>query len=69
MNDSTGYILMGIVIIALLIVGPWLTLWSINTLVEMGGVQGFHIPLTFKTWLAVVLLFGGILAKSSTKDK
>jgi hypothetical protein len=49
MNGITAIIIVASVV-ALIIFGPFLTIWSINTLFGLGIVY------TFKTWLAVVLL-------------
>lgn len=46
-----GVIMVGLFIL-LLIAGPWLLFWSLNVLF------GIKITLTFKTWLAAVILFG-----------
>ena len=48
---SGGVIMVGLFIL-LLIAGPWLLFWSLNVLF------GIKITLTFKTWLAAVILFG-----------
>ena len=44
-------ILIILVVIALLIIGPLLTIWSLNTLFPM-----LAIPYEFTTWLAVMIL-------------
>lgn len=65
-NDYTvGVIfLAAIVIIALIIIGPLLILWSINTLFPV-----LAIPYDVWTWLAVVVLFGAVRANVSVKSK
>ena len=45
-----GVIMVGLFIL-ILIAGPWLLFWSLNVLF------GIKIALTFKTWLAAVILF------------
>jgi hypothetical protein len=39
-------------IIAVIILVPWLNIWALNILFPV------HIPFTFKTWLATIILFG-----------
>lgn len=65
-NDYTvGVIfLAAIVIIALIIIGPLLILWSMNTLFPV-----LAIPYDVWTWLAVVVLFGAVRANVSVKSK
>lgn len=65
-NDySAGAIfLAAIVIIALIIIGPLLILWSMNTLFPV-----LAIPYDVWTWLAVVVLFGAVRANVSVKSK
>lgn len=53
-------VLVILVVIALLIAGPLLTIWALNTLFPM-----LAIPYTFWTWLAVVLL--GAAMKGNVK--
>lgn len=50
-------------ILFLLVMGPILTIWSLNTL-----FPALAIPYTFETWLAVVLL-GGVLKSNVTVKK
>lgn len=45
-------------IILLVIVGPFITIWSLNTL-----FPALAIPYTFWTWLAALLLFAGVHSK------
>jgi len=62
---SFGIIGAAILIAVVIIFVPWLTIWAINTLVVAGGVTTFHIPLTFWTWLAALLIQGiGFRTKS-----
>lgn len=67
-NFLTGLGVIGaaILIAFIFIFVPWLTIWSINTLVTAGGVTTFHIPLNFWTWLAA-LLIQGLHFKTSSK--
>lgn len=53
-------VLVILVVIALIVVGPLLTIWALNTLFPM-----LAIPYTFWTWLAVVLL--GAAMKGNVK--
>ncbi len=50
-------------ILFLLVMGPILTIWSLNTL-----FPALAIPYAFETWLAVVLL-GGVLKSNVTVKK
>lgn len=47
---AIGLILLGVLLI---IIGPVLTIWSLNTL-----FPGLSIPYTWQTWLAALLLAG-----------
>lgn len=47
-----------LLIVALIAVGPLLTIWSLNTLF------GLSIAYTFKTWIAALVL--GLLVSNST---
>ena len=55
MSASTKIILMLALIIALVIFGPIVTIWSLNTL-----FPSLAIPITFETWCATVLLGAAI---------
>ena len=50
-----------IILLALLLIvfGPFLMIWSINTLF------GLTIPFTLKTWLAALILGGSFSARKS----
>jgi hypothetical protein len=51
------------IVIALLILMPWATIWSLNTLFPV-----LAIPFTWNTWLAAIILggvVGGGLVRSS----
>lgn len=52
------------VVIALIVLGPLLTIWALNTL-----FPALAIPFTIQTWLAVVLLGAALRANVSVKDK
>ena len=45
-------------LIALVILGPWTVVWSLNTL-----FPALNIPYTFWTWLAVLVLGGAVKSK------
>jgi hypothetical protein len=45
------YLLMGLLIIIVLILSPFLTIWSLNIL-----FPALEIPYTIDTWAAVILL-------------
>jgi hypothetical protein len=47
-----------VLIVAIIIVGPLLSIWALNTLFPV-----LAIPYTFETWLAV-MLFGGMFRGS-----
>jgi hypothetical protein len=49
-------------VIFLLIIGPVLTIWSLNTLFPR-----LEIPYTVDTWFAVVILAGVLKARVETK--
>lgn len=49
-------------VIALVILGPLATIWSLNTLFPV-----VNIPYTFDTWLAAVLL-AGVFKTTIKKD-
>jgi hypothetical protein len=52
------------IIVGLIIVGPLLILWSMNTLFPV-----LAIPYDIWTWLAVTVLFGAVRANVSVKSK
>jgi len=56
-----GLALVAIVLLALIVLGPLLTIWSLNTLFPV-----LAIPYTLDTWAAVVLL-GGLFTTSLVK--
>ena len=51
MNDNIKIVGIIILILLLVVFGPFLTIWSMNTL-----FPALAIPFTFDTWAAVVLL-------------
>ena len=57
-------ILIVALIIALIIIGPLLTIWALNTLFPI-----LAIPYTIQTWFAVVLIGMFIRAQVYLKDK
>lgn len=46
------YLLIALFVIFLFIIGPCATIWALNTL-----FPALAIPLTFETWVAVVVLW------------
>lgn len=44
------YLLVAVVVLVIVIAGPFWTIWALNLLF------GLSIPITFKTWLAVTWL-------------
>jgi hypothetical protein len=50
-NDIGLYTLVILLVIALLIAGPFIVIWSANTL-----FPALAIPYTWQTWLATILL-------------
>ena len=64
MNDVVKIILGLILIVALLVVGPWLTIWALNTLFPV-----LAINFTFWTWCAVIILGAFLRANVTVKRK
>ena len=56
--------LLVLLIIAITIVGPLLTIWALNTV-----FPSLSIPFTFWTWLAVAVLQLQLFYKSSSSSK
>jgi hypothetical protein len=52
-----------VLIVAIIIVGPLLSIWSLNTLFPV-----LAIPYTFETWLAVMLVGGMFRGSFVRKD-
>jgi hypothetical protein len=64
MFDSIVKVVLAIAVVVVLIaIGPWLVIWSLNTLFPV-----LAIPYTFWTWLAV-LIMGTFLKGSVTYKK
>jgi len=53
-----------VVVVALLAVGPWLVIWSLNTLFPVLAIE-----FTFWTWAAVVIMGTFFRANVSVKRK
>ena len=65
MVDSIVKVVIGIALIVLLLaIGPWLVIWSLNTLFPVLAIQ-----FTFWTWCAVVILGTFFRANVSVKRK
>ena len=64
MNDIVKIILGLVLIVALLVVGPWLTIWALNTLFPV-----LAINFTFWTWCAVIILGAFLRANVTVKRK
>lgn len=58
---AIGFVAFVAIIIGLIIVGPFLTVWALNTLF------GLNIEYSFSTWLAVIILHSLLQVKVSTK--
>ena len=56
-------VIAGVLIVAILIFGPLLFIWSLNTLFGLG------IAYTFKTWLASLLVSGVVGGTSGLRRK
>ena len=57
------YVLLLLLVVALVILGPILTIWALNTLFPV-----LAIPYAIETWAAVVVL-GGVFKSSVTIKK
>jgi hypothetical protein len=55
------YFLIVLLVVALLILGPLLTIWSLNTL-----FPALAIPYSLETWAAVIILGGVFKSNVST---
>ena len=60
MVQAVGVVTLVIIAVFLIIVGPFITIWALNTLFPM-----LAIPYTFYTWLAVLSL-GGLFNRNQT---
>ena len=63
MSDVIKFVLLIALIVFLIVVGPLLTIWALNTLFPV-----LAIPYTVWTWLAVIFL-GGFLRANVTLKK
>jgi hypothetical protein len=63
---SDNAVILGAVVLAivLILVGPLLVIWSINTLFPV-----LAVPYDIWTWLAVVILFGAVRANVTVNRK
>jgi len=57
------YFLVVLLVVALLILGPLLTIWSLNTLFPV-----LSIPYSLEAWAAVIIL-GGVFKSNVKGDK
>jgi hypothetical protein len=64
MKSSAVIILAVIAVIALVIVGPLIVIWSMNTLFPV-----LAIPYDIWTWLATVFLFAAVRANVTVKRR
>jgi hypothetical protein len=62
MKDTTTIITILAIVVLLVVLGPILTIWALNTL-----FPALAIPLTIETWFAIVIL--GAAMKSSVTVK
>lgn len=56
------YIILLLIVVAIVVLGPFATIWAMNTL-----FPSLAIPFTFDTWAAVVVLGGALRANVSVK--
>jgi len=64
-NRNVAMIILAVTaVIFLIIVGPLITIWSLNTLFPI-----LAIPYNIWTWLATVFLFAAVRANVSVKRK
>jgi hypothetical protein len=64
MRNSALILLAVIAAVALIVVGPLIVIWSMNTLFPV-----LAIPYDIWTWLATVFLFAAVRANVSVKHK
>ena len=62
MSDVIKIVLLIALIVCLIVVGPLLTIWALNTLFPV-----LAIPYTIWTWLAVIFLGGFLRANVNLK--
>ena len=63
--ENLKYLVMLIALIAIVVFGPFVIIWSLNTLFPI-----LAIPFNFETWIATFILFGhsSTLIKNSFKS-
>jgi hypothetical protein len=59
MSASNAFTIIGVIVL-LVLLAPFGTIWSLNTLFPV-----LNIPYTLETWLAVIMLGGGIFSIKS----
>jgi hypothetical protein len=65
MWDSLWKLILGMLVIAVLLAaGPWLVIWSLNTLFPTLAIE-----FTFWTWCAVIILGSALRANVSVKRR
>lgn len=57
MDNFSGFILVVLLILGLVIFGPLVLLWAVNLLLFESGVTT-QIPYSFDTWFATALIMG-----------
>lgn len=62
MNNGLNVILLIALIIFLVVIGPFLSIWALNTLFPV-----LAIPYTFDTWCAAILIKGFLTVSVSKK--
>ena len=62
MNNGLNAILLIALIIFLVVIGPFLSIWALNTLFPV-----LAIPYTFDTWCAAILIKGFLTVSVSKK--
>ena len=61
MNDAIGMVGVFVFIALLVIIGPLLVIWSLNTLFVLG------IPYNFFTWISIVILAAAVRGNVNVK--
>lgn len=64
MSEYIKIIILSMIIVGVLVVGPLLTIWALNSLFPT-----ILIPYTIKTWFAIILLGAFLRANVSVKGK
>jgi hypothetical protein len=62
MSDNTKLIFWALIIVAIVIAGPLVSIWALNTLFPV-----LAIPYTLETWAAMLLVGGMFRSSFSTK--